>query len=146
VKPSCTQYVFAKNWPLKAFLGLAAVLGVVFAVITCQPTVAVFHDWQYLLLFVVCLVGAPILFFLAAVPIATVVLTPLYQIRARRNGAPFRAGDRVRILAGPHRDRLVRVYAIWEDRHQVRVELDAQAKTEVKDVFRYTEICRESES
>ena len=143
MKPTYTQYIFAMDWPLKAFLGLAALLGVVVAVITCQPSMAMFHDWQYLLLFIVCIVGTPILFFFAAAPIAAIVLFPLYQIRAHRNGAPFQIGDQVRILAGPHRDRLVQVYAVWEERHQVRVELDGPAKAEFKDVFGYNEICRE---
>ena len=53
-------------------------------------------------------------------------------------------GDRVQILAGPHRDRVFRVYEVWDERCQVRVDLDEEAKKEFTDVFSYTQVCRES--
>ena len=61
---------------------------------------------------------------------------------SRFNGAPFSVGDIVCILSGPNRDRTVRVYDIWAERGQVRVELGAIEKVEVTDVFGDWEVCR----
>jgi hypothetical protein len=137
------QYLFAKDWPLKVYFAVVAILGVWVAVVTCHPSVAMFRDWLYLLLFIVSIVVAPVLFCFLSLPCACMVLGPLYYFRARLNGAPFRVGDRVRILVGPHRDRIVQVYDVWGERRQVRVDLDAQTEKDVTDVFSFTQICRE---
>jgi hypothetical protein len=60
------------------------------------------------------------------------------------NGVPFHEGVWVRILRGPHRDCVVRVYEIWSTQGQVRVEIGEQEKKEFKDVFKYNEVCLES--
>jgi hypothetical protein len=82
------------------------------------------------------------LFFLS-LPYAFVVLGPFFHLGAKLNGAPFNVGDRVRILVGPRRDQVVRIYAVWKERNQVRVELDDLAKEKVKDIFSFTQVCRE---
>ena len=73
-------------------------------------------------------------------------LVALWRIRAWINGAPFHSGETVRILAGEHRDKVVSVYAVWKDRNQVRLDLGEPARTAVKDVFSYNEICREGKN
>ena len=60
------------------------------------------------------------------------------------NGAPFHNGDMVHILVGKHRGKIARVYEIWEERKEVRVDIGEQAKKDVEDVYSYTEVCRES--
>ena len=50
----------------------------------------------------------------------------------------------MRVLVGPHRDHILQFYEVWTERNQVRVELNAQAKVDVKDVFSFTQVCRES--
>ena len=62
------------------------------------------------------------------------------------NGQPFREGDWVRILVGPHRDRVVRVYQVWKERDEVLVELGEQEAKDVKDVFWNVEVCRERDA
>ena len=64
------------------------------------------------------------------------------RLVGRFNGAPFEGGDVVCILVGPNRDRTVRVYAVWSERGQVRVELGESEKAAITDVFGYWEICR----
>ena len=49
----------------------------------------------------------------------------------------------VLILAGSHRGRLVRVYEVWSERGQVRVDLDEQAKRDFQDIFSFLEVCRD---
>jgi hypothetical protein len=141
---SVIQYIFAHNWPFKAYLSVAAIVGVVVAVTVCQPSIAIFSDRSYLLVFVVSLLLAPVLFVFLALPFFWILVGPLYYIRARLNGAPFRVGDSIRILVGPYRGRVVQIYDVWDSRHQVRVDLDAETKIDVTDVFSFTQICRES--
>jgi hypothetical protein len=138
------QYLFAKDWPMKAYFTLAASFGIWGAVTVCEPSAALFRDWKFVLLFLASVILAPVLAFFVSLPCGVVVLGPIYSLRAKLNGAPFQAGDRVRILVGPHRDRDVRIYDVWTERSQVRVELDAQTKAEVRDVFSFTQVCRES--
>jgi hypothetical protein len=138
------QYIFAKDWPMKVYFALAGLVGVWVAVSACQPSLLMFRDWHFLLLFLVAIVIAPFLGFFLSVPVAFIFLAPIYHLRAKLNGAPFQIGDHVRVLAGPYRDSIVQVYAVWTERNQVRVELDAQAKTDVKDVYSFTQVCRET--
>lgn len=144
VKPSLLQKIFAKNWPMKAYFFVAASLGVCVAVVACQPSAAMFHDWGYLLLFIISVVLAPVLFIFLSMPCSFIVRHPLFLLSAKLNGAPFHIGDRVCILVGPHLGRVVQIYEIWSERGQVRVELNEQTREEVKDVFSYNEVCRES--
>jgi cellulose synthase/poly-beta-1,6-N-acetylglucosamine synthase-like glycosyltransferase len=77
---------------------------------------------------------------LAALPLGAIfgmlVVYPVILVICHfLNGAPFHPGDMVHILKGQHRGRVVRVYDVWGEQGQVRVELGAQEKTDVKDVF-----------
>jgi hypothetical protein len=140
------QYIFAKNWPMKAYFVLAATVGIWLVISICQPSLGMFADWQFLVLFIVSITLGPILFIYLTLPCAWLFLGPLYHLRAKLNGAPFHVGDRVRILVGPHRNCVVQVYDVWSERNQVRVELGAQARAEVSDVFSCTQVYREVES
>jgi hypothetical protein len=140
VKPSHLQYIFAKGWPLRACLIVWISLGAWVAVAACHPSAAMFRDWIYLLLFIVSVAVAAAIAFYLSLPFAFILLGPFYHLRARLNGAPFHVGDRVHILVGPHRDRVARIHEVWNDRSQVRVELDDQETG----TFSFTEVCRES--
>ncbi|HVE16252.1 MAG TPA: hypothetical protein VNB29_05920 [Chthoniobacterales bacterium] len=59
----------------------------------------------------------------------------LGPIAARIQGWPFAIEDRVYILSGPHKGTITRIYEIWLERGQVRVDLGADAKEKVKDVL-----------
>ena len=72
------------------------------------------------------------------------IFATLASLREWLNGAPFHRGDRVQILAGKHKGKVVRVYDEWPERKQVRVDLGDQAKRDVEDVFSEVELCRES--
>lgn len=101
-----------------------------------------FEQWQFLLLFVTSVILMGALGFFLSLPVAFVFLAPIYHLRAKFNGAPFHIGDRVQILSGPYQGRVVEVYDVWNERNQVRVDLDPQAKADVKDVFSTTQVCR----
>jgi hypothetical protein len=129
---------------MKVYFLAASLLGEWFVLTASQPSAALFHDWEYLLIFVTEVVLMPVLCCAFAVVPAPLILVPIFRLGAKLNGAPFHVGDPVRILMGPHRNRVTRIYEIWKERGQVRVELDQQARESVKDVFEFTQVCREN--
>jgi hypothetical protein len=136
------RYVFARDWPLKGYLVVSAGSCLAAAVHACQPSIALFKDWRYALLFLVATVVAPVLGFFLALPFASIVIGPFYHFQAWRNGAPFRPGDRVRILVGPHRDRITRVRSRWQG-DSLRVELGPEEDETFNDIFSPTQLLSE---
>ena len=61
---------------------------------------------------------------------------------AKIQGWPFKVGDEVVILTGRHKNTTTKIYEIWEERGQVRVDLGEELKKEVKDVFCAVEVCK----
>jgi len=138
------RYIYARDWPLKGYFGAWAVFGIVMVIHECQPSRAMFGDWAFCALFIAALVVAPVFFAFASILVSFVFFVPIYYLGDRLAGAPFRAGDRVRILVGPHRNRVVEIYDVWDSRRQIRVRLDAESETKVRDVFSFTQVCREN--
>src|SRR5688572_26102597 len=144
MKPSFMHYVFAYDLPFRGFLACWAILGVAMVFSVCEPSLAMFSDWTFCVFFVFSLVLAPVLFALFSVLFVWPFLLPVYWFGDRLAGAPFRVGDHVRILIGPHRGRVVEVYDVWDSRHQIRVRLDAEAESAVRDVFSFNQVLREN--
>ncbi len=145
MKPTPLQYFFARDWPRKIWMVAAPLYIVFFIVRECHPTFSLFMDWQAVFwLFCVALLALPIGFFLAIL-MGWFILGPLYFDRGLKNGGPFRPGDRVRILTGPHRDRIVVVYSLWQG-DSVRVELSEEEKKNYKDVFSPVQLLRSRDS
>jgi hypothetical protein len=88
----------------------------------------------------------PFCLFLILATITQPIWTPFYRMAIRRHGAPFHPGDSVRILRRPHRNEICRIYAVWEERDEVRVELGEKEKKEVTDVFSFLQVRRVPES
>jgi hypothetical protein len=143
-EPTIIHYAFARNWPLKGYFGAWGIAGIVMVVSVCEPNRELFRDWVFCVFFIVSLLVAPVFFAYSSVIFAAFVMLPLYYLGRRLAGAPFHVGDRVRILVGPHRDRVVEIYDVWESRCEVRVSLDAESKKDVRDVFEFTQVFRES--
>ncbi|HQY88284.1 MAG TPA: hypothetical protein PK402_06475 [Tepidisphaeraceae bacterium] len=59
-----------------------------------------------------------------------------------QNGAPFQVGEEVVVLSKRFPGRIARIYEIWEERHEVRLELGEDEKLDFSDVLSYTDICR----
>ena len=70
------------------------------------------------------------------------ILGPILKWIEHRNGAPFHEGDEVVILSKRFPGRVTRIYAVWAERHEVRVELGEVEREKVTDVFSYTDVCR----
>jgi len=67
----------------------------------------------------------------------------LDKLACKRNGAPFKEGDWVRILIGSHRDKVVQVYKLVPERNEVRVNLGEHLKWLCRDAFMNNQVCRE---
>jgi len=79
-------------------------------------------------------------FFLAIFP-GWFIIGPLYYAREVKNGGPFKIGDTVQILCGPHKGRISRVYSTWQG-NTLRVELSASEKEKFKDIFEPAQLLR----
>lgn len=136
------RYAFAHDWPTKIYLGACSGTCLVLAILACRPSLELFKDWQYVLLLIVAVVIAPVLGFYLALPCEFLVLGPLYRVQERRNGGPFKPGDRVRILVGPHRGKVTTVRKSWQG-GRLCVDLGCQAETEFSDIFAPTQLLNE---
>lgn len=143
-KPARLRYLIAEGRHIQAYFIVPIAFGLWVAYAACRPSDAMLQDWTHLLLFLFVLVLTPVLFLLVAMIYAWFVLWPINYLASRWNGAPFHPGDRVRILSHPHRDRIALVLEIIKDRNEVRVLLDEQKGT--KELFSFTEVCREHSS
>jgi hypothetical protein len=130
MKPSRMQYFFAQKW-------LSTSFSVGFPLV-CSLTAGSLAYPRFILTALGLVVGS-----IFGVLLSMFIVGPLHMARAEKNGAPFRDGDMVHILAGRYRDRVARVYEVWESRAQVKVSLGEKARFMGKDIFSFTQVCRE---
>lgn len=136
------QRFFAHGWPAKLWIA-AWVLGSLFVVIdACEPTLALFSDVRALLSFAAAVVIAPLLGYFLALFVGCIVLPPVYELRERLNGGPFKPGDTVRILVGPYAGRITQVESSWQGR-AYRVNLGPEERESFKDVLEAANLRRE---
>lgn len=146
LEPTASQKFFASQWPDIVWFGGSAILGSVTALwLAGSGTVLVPDSFAGVVWFtIVASLGFATGFCLAAFP-GCFVYGPTIYDRSLKNGAPFRIGDKVRIIGGKN-DGLVRtVYANWQG-DSVRVELDDAAAQDLSDVYHPTQLLRVSGS
>ena len=152
MKPTRAQYFFAINWPLRVvFLILLVGVPLCCAYVIARPLVHVYAPlseiWNLLRLVFYVIVALLLSFLSALVAVSFLIgilwplIEPFYKSRCAKNGAPFHVGDHVRILAGRHKDRVVKVYSTWRD-DSVRVELGEKEKEKFKDIFSFIELLK----
>jgi hypothetical protein len=81
------------------------------------------------------IVYIPLMLFAIAATATWPLWIPFYRLAIKKHGAPFHAGDKVRVLRGAHRGRVLTVYAVWEERNQVRVDLGTNPDQDFTDVL-----------
>ncbi len=138
MKPTLSQRLFTDNRPLIFLMAVGAGVSLVWTGSILLPTVVI-SRWNLLW----CIVLFPIATCLGAVLGAFpggMFLGIVLQWVERRNGAPFHEGDEVVILSKRYPGRVTRIHAVWNERHQVRVELDEKSRKEVTDVFSFTDV------
>jgi len=80
------------------------------------------------------LLVAPITAVMCAAVMAPFIVYPLHCVLARRNGGPFKVGDRVQILNRSHRGTVSHVYSLWQG-GSVRVALGDSHRESFTDIF-----------
>jgi hypothetical protein len=154
MKPTRAQYFFAKSWPLQIlfllpFVGAPLFFAYVAAGLLAQvyqPLSDIWNLLQLVFFVMVALLLGVLLALVAGSCLAGIfwpLLRPFYEARAIKNGAPFRVGDRVQILVGRHKGRVVTVYSAWKD-DSVRVELGENEKEKFDDIFGSLQLLREN--
>jgi hypothetical protein len=143
MSPTVVQRLFAHDWPMRITLVAGAIGMMAWTAPVVFPALRssfLGMVWFLCLMIVAGLLGLIV----AGILGGMFFLGPLYHWRAAKNGAPYQVGDTVLILAGAHRDRVARVYEVWSERGQVRVELGEEERRAVTDVFSYVAVCRHS--
>lgn len=154
MKPTRAQYFFATLWPLRIlflllFVGAPLCFAGVVAILLAHVYQPLFDLWnllQVVFFVVIALLLGHLLTLVAGTILAAIfwpLLRPRYEARCARNGAPFHVGDHVRILAGRHKNRVVRVYSEWKN-DSVRVELGENEKEKFEDIFDPVQLLREN--
>jgi hypothetical protein len=141
MKLTLMQQFFAGDWPARIWFTALPLLFAAGIVCMCQPSWTLLTNWKSLLGLLAVGVISLLLGLLASVLVGWPILGPLYHDRGLKNGGPFREGDRVLILTGPHKGRTVRVYSQWQG-DTVRVELGDLEKETCKDIFSPTQLLR----
>lgn len=139
--PTRSQRLFASPWLMRVWYSATTLPTTAICLALSGFRLEHLADWSELRRFV--LIGAASALFglLLGVFPGLLVLSPLFQSRARLNGAPFCEGDMVQVLSGPHRGTKARVYGTWQG-DTVRVELGASAHKHFKDIFSPVELLR----
>ena len=144
MKASGIHYFFARKWPIKIWMIAFPSAASVLAGSSCWTLLVSPVNWKDPLVFLGLVLLAALLGYFVGILVGWPVIGPMYYDRSLENGEPFRSGDMVQILIGPHRDRIVRViegfdYAPYAGGHRIRVDLGADIRD---NVFESCEILR----
>ena len=124
----------AEDWPFRIWIAGVVMAWFVFLKGALNPDRTLFSAWQELAAFIGIAAAGLVISILIAGMAAGVFVAPINRIQARLNGAPFKPGDRVLILAGRYRGRIGRVYSEWQG-ETIRVDVGDEASKTFDDVF-----------
>lgn len=144
MKPTLFQRLFTDNRPVLFLMGIGAAALVVWTGSILFPTLTV-SLWSVGQFVILVAMAACLGVMLAAFPGGMLLGFVLRWVECK-NGAPFHKGDEVIILSKRFPGRVARVYEVWADRHEVRLELGEDERQKVTDVFSYTDVCRRAAS
>jgi hypothetical protein len=146
MKPTRVHYFYAQNWPGWIWIVVFPVLSVALMAIGLgRPPEMVGLDADakaYLVLLGIALV----LGICVAALLGPFILGPLYHYRAEVNGYPYRPDDRVEILVGANRGRVVRVVEVWDWRGDLRVDLGEFAGSRARTFFGFAQVMKVSDA
>jgi hypothetical protein len=140
---SGVQRFFADDWPARLWMRVVPLAVPAAVCWWLEPLPWLLDHWPNAVLFVGLLVLAWGVGWYGALIPGWLVLGPLYYSQGLKNGAPFRAGEHVKVLTRRHRGRVAQVCEVWAERDQLRVELGEAARVRFEDVFWPFEVCRE---
>jgi len=126
---SLAQRVFAREWVWTALFYASG------AFVAAWIASLAYPDYRQVLLLLVS--GA-----IAGAVAAILVVKTFRFVRVRLNGGPFRKGDVVQVIEGPHADTIGVIYEEWPSRDQVRVALEEELWRATSDVFTQVQITK----
>jgi len=130
---------------MKLWLGAWTIGIATVAIAATEPQRSTFTDWRSLLSFLAVVIISPVLGFFVALFAGSVILPPVFELRERLNGGPFKAGDSVQILIGPHKGEISQVVSPWQGR-SYRVKLDEESEKTFKDIFGADQLIKEADA
>ncbi|MEN6497158.1 MAG: KOW motif-containing protein, partial [Thermoguttaceae bacterium] len=138
--PTRRQRLIASDWPERIWL---CAFPVVFAVgvLRSIPLRYAFDSICSAGLVVVVLGLSLVTGLVLSIPAAWILFGSILMEQGLRNGGPFKPGDLVQVIAGPHRNRIARVYSTWQC-ETVRVDLGEAAKSRFQDIFASHQLLR----
>lgn len=139
VKPTRIQVFFASGWPVRAWFVVVPTAICVLTLNAFEVTPAMLLAWPGAAWAALTAILSWVVGFLIAVVMGGPVLGSIYIVREHMNGGPFKIGDRVLVIGGPHRGRVGLVYSPWQG-DTVRVDVGEEAKEAFKDIFMGAEL------
>lgn len=136
------QQFIADNWPARLWMGVVPLAVPALVCWFVAPLNWLLDHWLNVALFAGLLLLAWAVGWFAAIIPGWLVLGPLYHDQGLCNGAPYRVGEDVRVLARRRSGQVAQVSEVWAERCQVRLDLGQVARQRVEDVFSYFEVCR----
>ena len=121
-------------------MGLGIVAAITLMLLALNDEGALVANFQVWLWIIIAAILAGLIGLIIGV---TVIWGNLSRIAARIQGWPFKVGDEVVILTGKHKHTVAKIYEIWKERGQVRLDLGEDLKKAVEDVFCGVEVCRD---
>jgi hypothetical protein len=137
MKPSFIHYLLAHTAGISA--GIGALGGVALLLQILRDADALIPDTATIMWSIIAGVPMAAMGWVFGMAFLWKILAPL---AARVQGWPFQVGDEVCVLSGKDINRITRIYEIWNERGQVRLELGDEAKIAVEDVFCIVAVCR----
>jgi hypothetical protein len=135
MEPTPAHYFFAAKWPMSTWLLLAPSVCTLIVVRSYGWASVMGGTW---------LLGIAVITWVAGFLGAAVTASVIWGNRGHKNGGPFVPGDRVLVLAGQHRGRVVQVVGCGNGM-RVRVDLGGDEKHAGEDEFASCELLRQSE-
>lgn len=130
MKPAFHHYLLAHTATFSIIIGVVGAIGLVIRFLADEG--ALVGEWPVVGWILLAMIPAAALGYVVG---SAFIWNILAQIAARIQGWPFAEGDEVVILSGPNKDRVARIYEVWEPRGQVRLDLGEEARIAVKDVY-----------
>jgi len=146
MKPTRVHYFYAQNWPARIWIVIIPSLCVVLMAraLGTPPKIGGFQAdaRSYLILLAI----AWLLGLCVAALLGTFILAPLYRYRAQLNGYPFQPGDRVEILVGASRGRVVHVVEVCDWRGSLRLDLGELASPRARTSFHFAQVIKATDA
>jgi len=141
MKPTKLQYFFASPWPHRIWLIGITLLWAIMEAVGFLDIFPPLSSWWNFVRYTFYIFHGLALGFVMALFTGCFVVFSLWDRSERKNGGPFKIGDSVQILYGPHKGRTSRIYDV--DRScRLRVDLGPEERRIVKDRFRGHQLLR----